>query len=172
MTVLKCFGPTCVLLFCASSWGSPALRAGLQEKGLRLRAGRDATRACFQGGSTKDHCLQRVQQSLERYFYLVAFNYYLHEQVRVAGPPPSCRGRERRGGFGSARRRRGAGQGERAQADGAPPRPPAGSTPWALPSASAGGCAGTPSCTGCRRTSAPPSSPSPGTSWPRGRGCW
>uniref|UniRef100_A0A8B9SPG9 Paladin n=1 Tax=Anas platyrhynchos TaxID=8839 RepID=A0A8B9SPG9_ANAPL len=33
-----------------------------------------------QGGSTKDHCLQRVQQSLERYFYLVAFNYYLHEQ--------------------------------------------------------------------------------------------
>uniref|UniRef100_U3IF62 Paladin n=1 Tax=Anas platyrhynchos platyrhynchos TaxID=8840 RepID=U3IF62_ANAPP len=34
-----------------------------------------------QGGSTKDHCLQRVQQSLERYFYLVAFNYYLHEQV-------------------------------------------------------------------------------------------
>uniref|UniRef100_A0A8C3CD58 Phosphatase domain containing paladin 1 n=1 Tax=Cairina moschata TaxID=8855 RepID=A0A8C3CD58_CAIMO len=82
MTVLKCLGPACSLLFCASSWGSPALRAGLREKGLRLllRAGPDATRACFQGGSTKEHCLQRVQQSLERYFYLVAFNYYLHEQ--------------------------------------------------------------------------------------------
>ncbi|XP_047925552.2 paladin isoform X2 [Anser cygnoides] len=33
-----------------------------------------------QGGSTKEHFLQRIQQSLERYFYLVAFNYYLHEQ--------------------------------------------------------------------------------------------
>uniref|UniRef100_A0A8C0HMN8 Paladin n=1 Tax=Buteo japonicus TaxID=224669 RepID=A0A8C0HMN8_9AVES len=30
--------------------------------------------------STKEYFLQRTLQSLERYFYLIAFNYYLHEQ--------------------------------------------------------------------------------------------
>uniref|UniRef100_A0A8C5JIZ1 Paladin n=1 Tax=Junco hyemalis TaxID=40217 RepID=A0A8C5JIZ1_JUNHY len=34
----------------------------------------------FQGSSTKEYFLQRTLQSLERYFYLIAFNYYLHEQ--------------------------------------------------------------------------------------------
>ncbi|XP_035752573.1 paladin [Egretta garzetta] len=35
----------------------------------------------IQGSSTKEYFLQRTLQSLERYFYLIAFNYYLHEQV-------------------------------------------------------------------------------------------
>ncbi|KAM6415534.1 paladin isoform 1-T1 [Rhynochetos jubatus] len=34
----------------------------------------------IQGSSTKEYFLQRTLQSLERYFYLIAFNYYLHEQ--------------------------------------------------------------------------------------------
>ncbi|XP_068807080.1 paladin isoform X4 [Struthio camelus] len=34
----------------------------------------------IQGDSTKEYFLQRTLQSLERYFYLIAFNYYLHEQ--------------------------------------------------------------------------------------------
>ncbi|NWJ12231.1 PALD protein, partial [Crypturellus undulatus] len=34
----------------------------------------------IQGNSTKEYFLQRTLQSLERYFYLIAFNYYLHEQ--------------------------------------------------------------------------------------------
>ncbi|XP_078064160.1 paladin-like, partial [Mustelus asterias] len=33
-----------------------------------------------QGNSTKEYFLQRILQSTECYFYLVAFNYYLHEQ--------------------------------------------------------------------------------------------
>uniref|UniRef100_A0A674GHX0 Paladin n=1 Tax=Taeniopygia guttata TaxID=59729 RepID=A0A674GHX0_TAEGU len=33
-----------------------------------------------EGSSTKEYFLQRTLQSLERYFYLIAFNYYLHEQ--------------------------------------------------------------------------------------------
>ncbi|NXA36679.1 PALD protein, partial [Eudromia elegans] len=33
-----------------------------------------------QGGSTEEDSLQRSLQSLERYFYLILFNYYLHEQ--------------------------------------------------------------------------------------------
>lgn len=41
---------------------------------------------CFQGNSTKEYFLQRTLQSLERYFYLIAFNYYLHEQVKTASP--------------------------------------------------------------------------------------
>ncbi|KFU90052.1 Paladin, partial [Chaetura pelagica] len=34
----------------------------------------------IQGSSTKEYFLQRALQSLQRYFYLIAFNYYLHEQ--------------------------------------------------------------------------------------------
>uniref|UniRef100_A0A8V5FYL6 Paladin n=1 Tax=Melopsittacus undulatus TaxID=13146 RepID=A0A8V5FYL6_MELUD len=34
----------------------------------------------IQGNSTKEYFLQRTLQSLERYFYLIAFNYYIHEQ--------------------------------------------------------------------------------------------
>ncbi|XP_027521462.1 paladin [Corapipo altera] len=34
----------------------------------------------IQGSSTKEYFLQRTLQSLERYFYLITFNYYLHEQ--------------------------------------------------------------------------------------------
>ncbi|KAL8187013.1 UNVERIFIED_CONTAM: Paladin [Gekko kuhli] len=37
-----------------------------------------------QGNSTKEYFLQRTLQSLERYFYLIAFNYYLHEQYPLA----------------------------------------------------------------------------------------
>ncbi|MGH0118169.1 UNVERIFIED_CONTAM: hypothetical protein FKN15_045316 [Acipenser sinensis] len=37
-----------------------------------------------QGSSTKEYFLQRTLQSLERYFYLIAFNYYLHEQYPLA----------------------------------------------------------------------------------------
>ncbi|XP_062926763.1 paladin-like [Mobula hypostoma] len=37
-----------------------------------------------QGNSTKEYFLQRVLQSTECYFYLVAFNYYLHEQYPLA----------------------------------------------------------------------------------------
>ncbi|NXU50881.1 PALD protein, partial [Turnix velox] len=33
-----------------------------------------------QGSSTKEYFLQRTLQSLERYFYLIFFNFYLHEQ--------------------------------------------------------------------------------------------
>ncbi|KAK7904640.1 hypothetical protein WMY93_017247 [Mugilogobius chulae] len=35
----------------------------------------------IQGSSTKDYFLKRTMQSLERYFYLIVFNAYLHEQV-------------------------------------------------------------------------------------------
>ncbi|CAF88821.1 unnamed protein product, partial [Tetraodon nigroviridis] len=35
----------------------------------------------IQGSSTKDYFLHRTIQSLERYFYLIVFNAYLHEQV-------------------------------------------------------------------------------------------
>ncbi|KAL2078582.1 hypothetical protein ACEWY4_026267 [Coilia grayii] len=38
----------------------------------------------FQGGSTKDYFLRRAMQSLERYFYLIVFNAYLHEQYPLA----------------------------------------------------------------------------------------
>ncbi|XP_054840109.1 paladin isoform X1 [Eublepharis macularius] len=38
----------------------------------------------IQGNSTKEYFLQRTLQSLERYFYLIAFNYYLHEQYPLA----------------------------------------------------------------------------------------
>uniref|UniRef100_A0A8C0HM95 Paladin n=1 Tax=Buteo japonicus TaxID=224669 RepID=A0A8C0HM95_9AVES len=38
------------------------------------------TAASSQAFSTKEYFLQRTLQSLERYFYLIAFNYYLHEQ--------------------------------------------------------------------------------------------
>uniref|UniRef100_A0A8D0HG44 Paladin n=1 Tax=Sphenodon punctatus TaxID=8508 RepID=A0A8D0HG44_SPHPU len=34
----------------------------------------------IQGSNTKEYFLQRTLQSLERYFYLISFNYYLHEQ--------------------------------------------------------------------------------------------
>ena len=34
-----------------------------------------------QGSSTKDYFLHRTMQSLERYFYLIVFNAFLHEQV-------------------------------------------------------------------------------------------
>lgn len=34
----------------------------------------------IQGSSTKDYFLNRTMQSLERYFYLIVFNAYLHEQ--------------------------------------------------------------------------------------------
>lgn len=37
-----------------------------------------------QGSSTKDYFLQRTMQSLERYFYLIVFNAYLHQQVNAA----------------------------------------------------------------------------------------
>nr|XP_009674545.1 PREDICTED: LOW QUALITY PROTEIN: paladin [Struthio camelus australis] len=40
----------------------------------------------IQGDSTKEYFLQRTLQSLERYFYLIAFNYYLHEQVSSSFP--------------------------------------------------------------------------------------
>uniref|UniRef100_A0A665X4V5 Paladin n=1 Tax=Echeneis naucrates TaxID=173247 RepID=A0A665X4V5_ECHNA len=36
------------------------------------------------GSSTKDYFLNRTMQSLERYFYLIAFNAYLHEQYPLA----------------------------------------------------------------------------------------
>lgn len=36
-----------------------------------------------QGNSTKDYFLSRTMQSLERYFYLIVFNAYLHEQVKL-----------------------------------------------------------------------------------------
>ena len=35
----------------------------------------------LQGGGTKDYFLHRAMQSLERYFFLIVFNAYLHEQV-------------------------------------------------------------------------------------------
>ncbi|XP_052362344.1 paladin-like [Oncorhynchus keta] len=35
----------------------------------------------IQGSTTKDYFLHRAIQSLERYFYLIVFNAYLHEQV-------------------------------------------------------------------------------------------
>ncbi|KAG7492755.1 hypothetical protein MATL_G00018120 [Megalops atlanticus] len=38
----------------------------------------------IQGSSTKEYFLQRTLQSLERYFYLIAFNAYLHEQYHLA----------------------------------------------------------------------------------------
>lgn len=34
-----------------------------------------------QGSSSQQGVRQRALQSLERYFYLILFNYYLHEQV-------------------------------------------------------------------------------------------
>uniref|UniRef100_A0A4W6EY82 Phosphatase domain containing paladin 1a n=1 Tax=Lates calcarifer TaxID=8187 RepID=A0A4W6EY82_LATCA len=37
----------------------------------------------IQGSSTKDYFLNRTIQSLERYFYLIVFNAYLHEQVEL-----------------------------------------------------------------------------------------
>lgn len=37
-----------------------------------------------QGSSTKDYFLQRTMQSLERYFYLIVFNAYLHQQVNAS----------------------------------------------------------------------------------------
>lgn len=46
------------------------------------RASRLETRD--KGNSTKEYFLQRTMQSLERYFYLIAFNYYLHEQFPLA----------------------------------------------------------------------------------------
>ncbi|XP_078146960.1 paladin isoform X2 [Centroberyx gerrardi] len=38
----------------------------------------------IQGSSTKDYFLHRTMQSLERYFYLIVFNSYLHEQYPLA----------------------------------------------------------------------------------------
>ncbi|KAM8837322.1 paladin isoform 3-T5 [Spinachia spinachia] len=38
----------------------------------------------IQGSSTKDYFLHRTMQSLERYFYLIAFNAYLREQHPLA----------------------------------------------------------------------------------------
>ncbi|XP_053547914.1 paladin isoform X2 [Bombina bombina] len=38
----------------------------------------------IQGNSTKEYFLQATLNSLERYFYLIAFNYYLHEQYPLA----------------------------------------------------------------------------------------
>ncbi|KAF3853704.1 hypothetical protein F7725_014392 [Dissostichus mawsoni] len=38
----------------------------------------------IQGSSTKDYFLFRTMQSLERYFYLIVFNAYLHEQYPLA----------------------------------------------------------------------------------------
>ncbi|XP_038554218.1 paladin-like isoform X1 [Micropterus salmoides] len=38
----------------------------------------------IQGSSTKDYFLTRTMQSLERYFYLLVFNAYLHEQYPLA----------------------------------------------------------------------------------------
>ncbi|XP_063749649.1 paladin isoform X1 [Eleginops maclovinus] len=38
----------------------------------------------IQGSSTKDYFLYRTMQSLERYFYLIVFNAYLHEQYPLA----------------------------------------------------------------------------------------
>nr|XP_043869713.1 paladin isoform X1 [Solea senegalensis] len=38
----------------------------------------------IQGSSTKDYFLSRTMQSLERYFYLIVFNAYLHEQYPLA----------------------------------------------------------------------------------------
>nr|XP_016847680.1 PREDICTED: paladin isoform X1 [Anolis carolinensis] len=37
-----------------------------------------------QANTTKEYFLQRTLQSLERYFYLITFNYYLHEQYPLA----------------------------------------------------------------------------------------
>ncbi|XP_055005999.1 paladin [Boleophthalmus pectinirostris] len=37
----------------------------------------------IQGSSTKDYFLKRTMQSLERYFYLIVFNAYLHEQFPI-----------------------------------------------------------------------------------------
>uniref|UniRef100_A0A8C7YKP7 Paladin n=1 Tax=Oryzias sinensis TaxID=183150 RepID=A0A8C7YKP7_9TELE len=38
----------------------------------------------IQGNRTKDYFLSRTMQSLERYFYLIVFNAYLHEQYPLA----------------------------------------------------------------------------------------
>ncbi|XP_019938851.1 paladin isoform X3 [Paralichthys olivaceus] len=38
----------------------------------------------IQGSSTKEYFLNRTMQSLERYFYLIVFNAYLHEQYPLA----------------------------------------------------------------------------------------
>ncbi|XP_073441889.1 paladin isoform X3 [Dendrobates tinctorius] len=38
----------------------------------------------IQGNSTKEYFLQGTLNSLERYFYLIAFNFYLHEQYPLA----------------------------------------------------------------------------------------
>ncbi|XP_053306637.1 paladin isoform X2 [Spea bombifrons] len=38
----------------------------------------------IQGSSTKEYFLRGTLNSLDRYFYLVAFNYYLHEQYPLA----------------------------------------------------------------------------------------
>ncbi|XP_061563913.1 paladin isoform X2 [Cololabis saira] len=40
----------------------------------------------IQGSSTKEYFLNRTMQSLERYFYLIVFNAYLHEQYPLAFP--------------------------------------------------------------------------------------
>ncbi|XP_043912831.1 paladin [Protopterus annectens] len=45
----------------------------------------------IQGSSTKEYFLQRTLKSLERYLYLVAFNYYLHEQYSLAFALPFSR---------------------------------------------------------------------------------
>ena len=41
-----------------------------------------------QGSSTKDYFLHRTMQSLERYFYLIVFNAFLHEQVMHRSEKP------------------------------------------------------------------------------------
>lgn len=38
-----------------------------------------------QGSSSQHSVRQRALRSLERYFYLILFNYYLHEQVGPGG---------------------------------------------------------------------------------------
>lgn len=131
---------------------SPRVCAGPQ---VRSASGTvDPTCLCFQGSSTKEYFLQRTLQSLERYFYLIAFNYYLHEQVKKTPTPPapkpflclfflavSCSGREgvstsefsqQMQGVFMAGSRLVSGQGVRAQADSASPAGPPPAVPPGL----------------------------------------
>lgn len=73
----------CVIFF-SLSWNNWALS-------WEVKANTHKTTSCCesliilvfvpQGSSTKDYFLNRTTQSLERYFYLIVFNAYLHEQV-------------------------------------------------------------------------------------------
>ncbi|XP_016368899.1 paladin-like [Sinocyclocheilus rhinocerous] len=59
-------------------------RLPLPTEGAPLEDEFDAFVNVLRGSSTKDYFLHRTLQSLERYFYLIVFNAYLHEQYPLA----------------------------------------------------------------------------------------